>query len=219
MTTVVELEMPASCLAGRQAFEDVPSLEFQLSGVIGDSPPLVWVSGPSRHEVSSALEADPSIDVLASLTDASQGRWLFRLEFDPVVTQFQQIVADNDGAILETTGRDGIWSLKLLFHDRQSLSVAHDVFRENEFAVTVTRMRSIDGVKGEGTPLTQTQYETILTAHERGYFDVPRKITLQELATELDISHQALSERLRRSHAALVSAKLLNHRSSSTIDP
>lgn len=36
-----------------------------------------------------------------------------------------------------------------------------------------------------------------------GYYDVPRTVTLTELADSLDVSHQGLSERLRRAHANL----------------
>jgi len=47
-------------------------------------------------------------------------------------------------------------------------------------------------------------------ALELGYFETPRQITLKDLAAEMDISHQALSERLRRGMrsvaAAIVSA-------------
>ena len=77
----------------------------------------------------------------------------------------------------------------------------------------------MDGVRGERSPLTKTQYETVVTAYELGYFDVPRKVTLKELAAELDVSHQALSERLRRSHAALVDAELSNRLAPTEIDP
>ncbi|UTF55479.1 helix-turn-helix domain-containing protein [Natronosalvus rutilus] len=208
MTTVAELEVPAGHFAAATAFERIPSLEFQFAGVVGEGPPLVWVSGASRNEIQEALEADPTLSVLASLTDASRERWLFRLEFDAPITQFQEVIADHGGAILETTGEDHHWTIELLFHDRESLSAAHDELLDQEFSVSVRRMTELDGDLSEETPLTETQYETIVTAHELGYFDVPRKVTLKELADELGISHQALSERLRRSHAALVSAKL-----------
>lgn len=42
----------------------------------------------------------------------------------------------------------------------------------------------------------------VLTAVEDDY-GVPRKATLADLAADLDVSHQALSERLRRGHATL----------------
>ncbi|WP_255191564.1 helix-turn-helix domain-containing protein [Natronobeatus ordinarius] len=219
MTTVVELEIPAAQFGLSETFERVPTFEFRIGGMIGDAPPLVWVSGADRAAVESALEDDASVEVIARLTDAGGGRWLYRLAFGQTVKLFQQLVSENAGAILEASGRDGTWSLTLLFHDREALSVAHGLFERYEFGATVTRVATMDGACGEGSPLTKTQYETVVTAYELGYFDVPRKVTLKELAAELDVSHQALSERLRRSHAALVNAELSSRMAPTEIDP
>ena len=43
-----------------------------------------------------------------------------------------------------------------------------------------------------------------MTAFEAGYYNIPRDVTSEELAAELDVSHQALSERFRRGHKQLV---------------
>ncbi|PSP50724.1 hypothetical protein BRC67_09015 [Halobacteriales archaeon QH_3_68_24] len=59
-----------------------------------------------------------------------------------------------------------------------------------------------------GVRLTDTQFATLETALESGYYRVPREQTIEELATELDVSHQALSERLRRGHRTLVETVL-----------
>ena len=92
MTTVVELEIPAARLGLERTFDRVATFEFQIGGMIGDAPPLVWVSGESQPAVESALEADSSVEVVARLTDAGGGRWLYRLAFGRTVKLFQQIV-------------------------------------------------------------------------------------------------------------------------------
>ncbi|APW98648.1 bacterio-opsin activator [Halobiforma lacisalsi AJ5] len=280
MTTVVELEIPADRLGFARTFDRVSTFEFRIGGLIGDSAPLVRVAGPDRHTVDDALEADPSVEVIASVADRAnvggpdsdgsvaasdaeagsaesnatfdvtaseanvgtaaasrthrergraapsngesgpdRGQWLYRLDFRDGLKLFQQIVAENDGAILAAHGRDGRWSLQLLYHDRESVSASHDLFGQYDFRVEVTRISTPEDLERERTPLTETQYETIVAAHELGYFDVPRRITLEELAAELDVSHQALSERLRRSHAALISAELSARLSPAGIDP
>ncbi len=219
MTTVVDLEIPAENLGLSETFERLPSFEFRIGGVIGDGPPLVWTSGADRSAIESALEADPSVDLVAVLIHSEDERLLVRLEFDRSMKLFHRIAAEHAGAVLEATGRDGTWSLTLLFHDREPLSRAHRRFERYGFEATVGRVATMDGADDDGTPLTETQYKTIATAYELGYFDVPRKVTLQELATELGISHQALSERLRRSHAALVGAELSGRAPPRRIDP
>jgi len=51
--------------------------------------------------------------------------------------------------------------------------------------------------------LTDKQREVLDTAREMGYFEVPRDATAAEIAEELDISPQAVSERMRRAISAL----------------
>jgi hypothetical protein len=61
----------------------------------------------------------------------------------------------------------------------------------------------------EGEPagrfgLTDSQHRVLELASRRGYFEVPRDVTLKELADEVGVSHQALSEQIRRGTGALV---------------
>jgi len=232
MTTVVELEIPAPRLGFARTFDRVSTFEFQIGGLVGGSAPLVWTNGPDHETIAQALEADPSVDVIASVaedggrsatadeaTTGRNDRWLFRLEFGDGVKLFEEIVTENGGAILTARGADGRWVVKLLFHGRESVSTCHELLEQYEFQAVVTRISGVDDLDRAQTPLTETQYETICKAHELGYFDVPRGVTLKELAAELGISHQALSERLRRSHAALVSAELSERTAPIEIDP
>lgn len=58
---------------------------------------------------------------------------------------------------------------------------------------------------------TDKQRDTIVTALKAGYFGVPRGITMEELADHQGLSHQALSEQLRRATGQLVESTLLTH--------
>jgi hypothetical protein len=55
------------------------------------------------------------------------------------------------------------------------------------------------------TTLTETQRETIEAAVTHGYYEEPKDISLQQLADTLDISKSALSRRLKRAEANIVS--------------
>ncbi|MBY9020449.1 MAG: helix-turn-helix domain-containing protein, partial [Candidatus Lokiarchaeota archaeon] len=48
------------------------------------------------------------------------------------------------------------------------------------------------------TLLTQRQNEIINLAYQKGFFNIPRSISLTEFAKDLNISKSALSETLRR---------------------
>lgn len=219
MTTAVELEVPAERIGAARTFERTSAFEFRANGMIGDAAPLVWVTGSDRSTVDSALEDDPTLDVLARLADDGDGRWLYRLQFGTEAKLFQQIVSQCNGAILEASGRNATWSLRLLFHDRNALSEAYSLFDQYDYRVNVTRVTSVDELDTGRGSLTKTQYETLVAAYELGYFEVPREITLENLAEELGVSHQALSERLRRSHAALVKTELSEGAMVSGIEP
>lgn len=74
--------------------------------------------------------------------------------------------------------------------------------RADDVRLEITALRDLD--QRTRAALTRPRYEALRAAYDRGYFEVPREIDLQELAAELDISHQALGERLRRAKADLV---------------
>jgi predicted DNA binding protein len=63
----------------------------------------------------------------------------------------------------------------------------------------------------EGVPadLTDAQREALLAALEHGYYDQPRRISLEELGELLEISPQAVGGRLRRGTANLIQTNLL----------
>jgi predicted DNA binding protein len=54
------------------------------------------------------------------------------------------------------------------------------------------------------TALTPVQRETMTTAFELGYFDIPRTVSMQELSEELGVTPNAVSERVRRAEAKLL---------------
>jgi len=55
-----------------------------------------------------------------------------------------------------------------------------------------------------GDGLTSQQQEALRTAYELGYFDIPRGASLEEVASELEISASSVSERLRRAQTQLI---------------
>ena len=70
----------------------------------------------------------------------------------------------------------------------------------------------LDGEHRDEYALNETQHEALIAAVETGYFDIPRESTLDDLAAELDITHQVLSERLHRGHKTLIENALIVNR-------
>jgi predicted DNA binding protein len=52
--------------------------------------------------------------------------------------------------------------------------------------------------------LTDKQYETLMLAHRKGYYEIPRKCTLEELSEELSIKRVACQERIRRAEKKII---------------
>ncbi|ELZ27044.1 bacterio-opsin activator HTH domain-containing protein [Halogeometricum pallidum JCM 14848] len=64
---------------------------------------------------------------------------------------------------------------------------------------------TVDGeAESPGDGLTDRQHEALRVAFELGYFEIPRRTSLQQIATELDISASSVSERLRRAQTKLI---------------
>jgi predicted DNA binding protein len=57
--------------------------------------------------------------------------------------------------------------------------------------------------------LSQEQREALVLALRRGYFETPSEVGLDELAEELDITRQALSNRIRRGNRNVLRKVLL----------
>ena len=73
------------------------------------------------------------------------------------------------------------------------------------------RLERISPLRGEGEgsvdsrwDLTPAQAEAMKTAHEMGYFEVPRGASSETVAAELGVSKSAFLERLRRGERALL---------------
>ena len=66
--TVVELDVLADRLDSARTLEHVPAFEFQFGAVNGDASPQIRVPGSDRRPIERALEAGPSVDVLANVS-------------------------------------------------------------------------------------------------------------------------------------------------------
>jgi hypothetical protein len=92
----------------------------------------------------------------------------------------------------------------VLYPRRSLFSKTHEFCEDHGLTLDVESIRELEGEPAGRYGLTTDQYEVLATAASKGYFEVPRAVTLQELAEEFDVSHQAISERLRRATNALV---------------
>lgn len=90
------------------------------------------------------------------------------------------------------------------------------VFRRDDLRNIVSELREIGSVQlAQLTPyraseglLSKRQAEVINAALDEGYYEWPREIDAESLATELDISHTTFLEHLRKAESTLLSNAL-----------
>jgi len=95
------------------------------------------------------------------------------------------------------------------FASHESLSDFTSFCEDDGLDLEVTRV--YNPTKPDAGPwygLTEPQREAIDLAVTKGYYDIPRECTTKDLADELGISDQAVTERLRRAIVSLVSHTL-----------
>lgn len=177
-----------------------------------DSPaiPLVRVRSEDLEPFEAAVRDHQSVTRFERLTDGT-GQALYELRWATEEDPFFDAIIENDGHILEASGRDRAWHFVLLFQDRDQVSA---------FNARVTAADIDFDVISVGTPsaprttawdrLTPAQRDALGRAVEAGYYDIPRRISTTDLAAEFGISDQAMIERLRRAVSTLASTASRN---------
>lgn len=197
-------------------------LEIQPAAASHDTvAPFAWVQGPvlSIKAVESAFDSDPAIDGYRRpdggetlVPDWDAKRRLYRIAWSGGRSVLGRLVEQDVTVVSATQDSDG-WNLRLLFPTREALSTAHDIWNgDEELDVGIERIVCCDDEPFEMQThgLTDEQYQAMKQAVKLGYYDIPRRTTLSNLADDLGISHQALSERLRRAHRNLVTNTVCN---------
>jgi predicted DNA binding protein len=209
---IVRGEIPAEEFALYEGLRSLPSVEFEVERIVQSGEeaamPLMWIRNAAPEAVEKAFEDDPSVEEL-ELLSAFEDEQLYRMQWISEVEVVLQMLTNSKATITDAYGTDGRWYLRVLYPDRESLSKTVQFAEDNGLTVDVRAIRQLDGQPAGRYGLTEAQFEALETAVEAGYYEVPRRTDQSDLADRLEISHQALSERLRRATGALIEDALL----------
>lgn len=212
MATMVQGAVPTEELALHHSLTSLPEAEVECERVVRNGEetvmPLIWVRYADRDEVELAFADDPSVSTVTCLSE-SGGRLLYRMEWGEQVGLLLKMLTNSEATVLDAHGQENHWTLRVLYPERDEFSKTHSFCAEHGLTFDVETIRELDSEATGRFGLTDVQYKTLMLAVECGYYEVPRKTTLEGLADELDVSHQALSERLRRATRSLVENALL----------
>lgn len=205
--SVAEFEIPAEEFALYETLTTVEGVEFEIERIVAHEServmPFVWASGAEVEEIEAALENDPSIERLELLAGLGDEQ-LYRMEWvDHIKTLIRMLVEEN-ATILAASGRKTTWHLRALFPERDALSRTHEYCKEEGLTIDIKSIYRLDEGRQGRFGLTDKQHDTLVEAFEQGYYEIPRGVTAEELGAALGVSHQALSEQLRRAHGSLV---------------
>lgn len=163
-----------------------------------------WVSGVDFDEFESAIGDDPHCRSVAHLSDVGDRR-LYRVRASEAGMRavLYPVAAEHDVVVLETTLTcEGIQT-RARVPSREVLTTVRDAVADRGVWFSLDRLYR-EQSEGAGYGVTDSQRDALLAALEAGYFDVPRRTTLDEMAEEFAISDQAFSARLRRGQAGLL---------------
>lgn len=184
-------------------------LEHQTITDSGSHYLFFSVEGDDLDAFDAAVTDDPTVEESTVTVDA-EGFRVYRM----LLVSTEHLVlpeAANLGmrVLYAVGGDDGGWYATLEVPELEALRRFHEYCAERDVSFSVERLYRADDERGPEFGLTPVQRETLVAAYELGYFEAPRKMSVDQLGEALGVSSSAISGRLRRGLRNLVESTLL----------
>ncbi len=211
MGIVAELTLKGNELLLTDSLEAVPEIELSVeedtAGESGLPIFYFWATGRDFDDFEAALAEDESVSEY-TLLERLEDKRMYRVHCSR--TSFYDAYRESAATFLGITASHRGWAMNMRFPTRESLFQYRKVFENTGVSFVLHRLYTDTEDPGKCYGLTDKQRDTLLLAHEKGYFSQPRETTLKALARELGISSQATSARLQRGIDTLVTATLVD---------
>ena len=216
MSLPAAFEASSSGLLLGPTLEALPSIDIELERQYALDPdrPIAFcrVRCRDRDGLDRALAADGTIAEFERIGGADgESRYRLQRSETDVIGAYRAWV-DAGGELLDCRGSDGRWEVEMRFPDRDSFGRYHEFLAKEGVSLELQRLAADDRQhrdRDRGSTLTDAQREALALAYEYGFFEVPRETGLSEIAAQLGISNQAVSERLRRGQAQLIADRVV----------
>ncbi|MFC6987997.1 helix-turn-helix domain-containing protein [Haloplanus sp. GCM10025708] len=113
------------------------------------------------------------------------------------VPRFVDCLRDAEGALLRAVASNEMWTVECRLPTEAAVTRFESSCSDEEVDLSVTRIGR-RGIGLQESSVTEEQRAALSRALDEGYFEVPRRTTLVELADEFGVSDSAMSQRLRR---------------------
>lgn len=210
MSLIAEFTVSGERIGGIEALSAAPSVRLEVERSVTEGEGLVffvWAVGGTAAGYD-AMEAELGDDETVAdwlVVDDLGDQRLYQFEIDErEVVGLHRFDREVGASRLAMTGHvDGV-DVRMRFPDREAMATYFDLIREAGQSVSLNGLYRGEDVPTDPVNVSAKQHEAMVTALRRGYFEIPRAASLDEVADELDVSRQAASERLRRGTAALI---------------
>jgi hypothetical protein len=215
MSLIAEFSVSSPRLALYEATTAVPEATIELTNQVATDPerPVLffWASCGDIEEIDSAVREDPTLTDVETYTDLGNKRF-YRAHLSPEAGIVAYPVWVEAGASrLESTCSQGVWRNRFRLPDRKTLHNLRAWCLENDVSFSLHGLhRETAGVGNDDQRLTDDQIRTLTRAYEAGYYEIPRRATAADVAEDLGVSQQAVSEQLRRAYATLIEEYVLD---------
>lgn len=211
MSFVAEFTIPPEALPFGETLVANPDMRIEVERIVPTNEtalPFFWVWGSEPRLFMDAAEKEPDVQETRVLERVEDGA-LFRAEWAPNA-ELLWGMERLDATILASEGTAEQWRFEVRAQDRDTFIKFQEIFHDQDVPISLVRLYDLaELVDGDRHTLTPDQRETLITAYREGYFDSPRDVTQQELGDRFDVSHRAISDRLRRGVRNLIAAALL----------
>jgi predicted DNA binding protein len=212
MAVIAHLRIPADSFElGRILELDVRgTIELENMIPLGEKAvPFFSVSDEVRESFEANVANHPSVDRIVEVT-RHNGERLYSLDWDVSRDVFLQGILEIDGQLLSATGTAETWEFEVRFPTHEALSEFQKYCSNAHISLELGRVYNpVRPEAGMWYGVTSPQRETLVRAVKGGYYSIPRQMSTQDLADDLGISDQAVTERLRRAIETLTENTLI----------
>lgn len=214
MAAIIEFALPADEFALKHTLTTLPGVEIEIERVVADASeqitPYMWVRADDFDAFEGAVRDDPTVEGMTLLSQTDD-EYSYQMTWTGSIDFAVQLLTEHQGTITHAETMDTRWHLRVVFPDRETLSQAYDYIHDAGFQIDVEAIYATEDPRNIRYGLTDKQRDTMVAAFKAGYFAVPRDTTMGEFADQQELSHQAISEQLRRATGNLIESTLLTH--------
>jgi len=212
MSIIAEFSVKSDDLALNHVLTAAPQMIVEIEQVVATMEdrvmPYFWVTGGDHEEFEEAFQDDKSVTNITVIDEVEEAR-LYRAEWTENVETLIYAYVELGATLMQAIGKADNWELRMRFDSHDSLSEFQDYCDENNISFELNRTKEQEQPMASAQyDLTPMQRKTLVTALEAGYYEVPRAVTMRELADQMGVSQQTLSNRFRAAYKNLVTSTL-----------